>query len=41
MNKWKKWIWSTCPECDEPITAAYQVRCNYCKVLFDWSDLED
>jgi len=37
-GKWCKWIENTCPECDTPIKTIKQVRCDYCKVLFDWSD---
>ena len=32
----------SCPECEEPIDPIIfeQVRCSYCKVLFDWEDEE-
>lgn len=29
-----------CPACEEPIEEEEQVRCSYCKVLFDWEDEE-
>ena len=27
-----------CPECSEPIEDEDQIRCNNCKVLFDWEE---
>ena len=29
-----------CPECETPITEELQIRCKWCKVLFDWEDEE-
>jgi hypothetical protein len=41
MNKWRNWIDNICPECKAPIKKPFQTRCDYCKVLFDWTDYED
>ncbi len=34
------WELFTCPECEEPIEEEEQIRCNNCKVLFEWEDEE-
>lgn len=41
MNKWRKWVDNTCPECEGPIKKPFQKICEYCKVQFDWSEYED
>ena len=32
------WLYLHCPECKEPIQTPKQIRCNNCKILFDWED---
>jgi len=38
VNKWRKWVDNTCPECQAPIQKPFQKFCEYCKVPFDWSE---
>ena len=40
-GKWSKWIENYCPECETPIKLPKQIRCDFCKVLFDWEDDEN
>ena len=37
-GKWSKWIENYCPECETPIKLPKQIRCDFCKVLFDWEE---
>ena len=34
-GKWSKWIENYCPECETPIKLPKQIRCDFCKVLFE------
>tara|TARA_R110000824_G_scaffold256211_1_gene445229 strand:+ start:79 stop:189 length:111 start_codon:yes stop_codon:yes gene_type:complete len=34
------WENFSCPQCEEEIQEEGQVRCDNCKVLFDWEDEE-
>ena len=34
------WSYLHCPECTQPIKKIGQIRCEKCKVLFDWEDEE-
>jgi len=35
------WKYVHCPECNTAITRPKQIRCDFCKVLFDWEDDEN
>jgi len=35
------WKYIHCPECNTPIYEPKQIRCGFCKVLFDWEDDEN